>query len=168
MTPLASIGPTQYRKQLHKYLLSRLRNPRDIDDLVQDVWERVVRLSDTKTIEKPLQYIYGIASHILADHCIEADKHRNVITDNSEIAEEWLEQPVFVLPDDKEERLNLQQQLDSAIAQLPPTHRAVLLAHKRDGLSYEECAQKLGLSIHTIEKYVTQAKTRLRLISWDR
>jgi RNA polymerase sigma-70 factor (ECF subfamily) len=66
------------------------------------------------------------------------------------------------------ERLNLQQQIDRALAQLPPTHAAVLLCHKRDGLSDEEVAEKLGLSIHTVEKYVTQAKSKIRTMSWER
>lgn len=167
MTPLASIGPTQYRKQLHKYLLGRLRNPRDIDDLAQDVWERVVRLDDSKTLDKPLAYLYGIASHVIADHYVDKEKRRNIVTD-SEMADEWCEQPACVVPDDKEERLNLQQQIDNAISQLPPTHAAVLLAHKRDGLSYEECAEKLGLSVFTIEKYLTQSKARIRMMTWDR
>lgn len=167
MTPLASIGPSQYQKQLHKYLLGRLRNPRDIDDLAQDVWERVVRLDDSKTLDKPLAYLYGIASHVIADHYVDKEKRRNIVTD-SEVADEWCEQPACVVPDDKEERLNLQQQIDNAISQLPPTHAAVLLAHKRDGLSYEECAEKLGLSVFTIEKYLTQSKARIRMMTWDR
>jgi DNA-binding CsgD family transcriptional regulator len=29
-------------------------------------------------------------------------------------------------------------------------------------------AEKLGLSIHTVEKYVTQAKARIRTMSWER
>jgi RNA polymerase sigma-19 factor, ECF subfamily len=66
------------------------------------------------------------------------------------------------------DRLNLQQQLERALSQLPSTHAAVLLAHKRDGLSYEEVAAKLNLSVHTVEKYVTQAKARIRLMSWER
>ena len=48
--------------------------------------------------------------------------------------------------------------------QLPAAHQLVLLLVKRDGLSYAEAAQAAGLSIHTIEKYVVEARARLRII----
>jgi DNA-directed RNA polymerase specialized sigma24 family protein len=43
----------------------------------------------------------------------------------------------------------------------------VLLLVKRDGLSYTEAARKAGLSVHTIEKYVVEARARLRVILAD-
>lgn len=154
----------RYRRELHRYLMKRLRRPQDVDDLAQEVYLRLITISDEKSIEKPLAYLYGVASHVLADHMF-AMKERCCI-DWNEDADDWMES--YVLPDDMADRLNLQQQIDKAMAQLPPTHAAVLLAHKRDGLSYEECAEKLGLSIHTVEKYVTQAKARIRTMAWER
>lgn len=157
----------RYRRELHRYLMRRLRQPQDVDDLAQAVYERLLRLDDEKTIHKPLAYLYGVASHVLADFRIDIEDERKAI-DRYENVEDWYDTPACVLPDDMAERLNLQQQIDKAMAQLPPTHAAVLLAHKRDGLSYEEVAEKLGLSIHTVEKYVTQAKARIRTMSWER
>lgn len=52
-----------------------------------------------------------------------------------------------VLPVDLADPVNLQQQLDRVVRQLRPILAAVLLAHKRDGLSYEQVAVKLGLSV---------------------
>lgn len=158
----------RYRRELHRYLMRRLRHPQDVDDLAQEVYMRLLRLDDTMVIHKPLAYLYGVSSHVLADYRIEVEQQTAVITVDSELAEEWESHGSMVLPDDLAERLNLQQQIALAMAQLPPTHQAVLLAHKRDGLSYNEVAEKLGLSIHTVEKYVTQAKARIRTISWDR
>ncbi|HEX7113962.1 MAG TPA: sigma-70 region 4 domain-containing protein, partial [Steroidobacter sp.] len=82
--------------------------------------------------------------------------------------EQWSEDLSLALPDDLAERLSLEQQLDRALAQLPPMQAAVLLAHKRDGLSYEETAEKLGISVHTVEKYLTKAKARMRALLWER
>ena len=157
-----------YRRELHRYLLRRLRKPQDVDDLAQEVYLRLLRHDDAKLVRKPLAYLYGIASHVVADYRIETEHEREHLTFDSDAGEHWAEQPSSVLPDDLADRLNLAQQLERALAQLPPTHAAVLLAHKRDGLSYEEVAKKLGLSIHTVEKYVTQAKARIRTMSWER
>jgi len=164
-----------YNRELHRFLMRRLRHPQDVDDLAQEVYERILRIDEEKTIKKPLAYLYGIASHVLADFRIEEEIERNVIrdelseaTDSDGNAIRGCGDNFYVLPDDMEDRLNLQQQIDKAMAQLPPTHAAVLLAHKRDGLSYEETAEKLGLSVFTVEKYMCQAKARVRTMSWDR
>jgi len=158
----------RYRRELHRYLLRRLRKPQDVDDLAQEVYLRLCRIDDEKAVEKPLAYLYGIASHVLADFRIEIECEREVIEHCGIDDDEWYDCPSCILPDDLGERLNLQQQIARALAQLPATHAAVLLAHKRDGLSYDEVAAKLGLSIHTVEKYVTQAKARIRTMSWER
>ena len=34
--------------------------------------------------------------------------------------------------------------------------------------SYEEAAKAAQLSVHTVEKYVTEARARLKLMTWDR
>lgn len=156
----------RFRRELHRYLMRRLRRPQDVDDLAQEVYLRLITISDDTVIEKPLPYLYGVASHVLADHMFDMKERSHI--DWSENVDDWTDSPACVLPDDMADRLNLQQQIDKAIAQLPPTHASVLLAHKRDGLSYEECAEKLGLSIHTVEKYVTQAKARIRTMAWER
>lgn len=158
----------RYRRELHRFLMRRLRQPQDVDDLAQEVYLRLLRLDDEKVIHKPLAYLYGIASHVLADHRTGVEQERECITVDSEIIDEWCDTPSCILPDDLADRLNLQQQIDRCVAQLPPTHAAVLLAHKRDGMSYEEVAARLDLSIHTVEKYVTQAKARCRTMAWER
>jgi RNA polymerase sigma-70 factor (ECF subfamily) len=167
----------RYRRELHRYLMRRLRQPQDVNDLAQEVYLRLLRLDDEKVVHKPLAYLYGIASHVLCDFRIEVehesqwfkrDQRGELIDADGNVLKGWDEHPSQVVPDDIADRLNLQQQIDRAVAQLPPTHAAVLLAHKRDGMSYEEVAEKLGLSIHTVEKYVTQAKSRIRVMTWDR
>jgi RNA polymerase sigma-70 factor (ECF subfamily) len=158
----------RYRRELHRYLMRRLRQPQDVDDLAQEVYLRLLTLDDEKVVHKPLAYLYGVASHVLADFRIELEQEREHITVDSDTVDEWSDSPSCVLPDNLAERLSLQQQIDTALAQLPPTHAAVLLAHKRDGMSYDQVAELLGLSIHTVEKYVTQAKARIRSMPWER
>lgn len=157
-----------YRRELNRYLLRRLRKPQDVDDLAQEVYLRLLRHDESKCVHKPLAYLYGIASHVVADYRIEEEHAREHITFDSAAEETWSEDPAKTVADDLADRLNLQQQLERAFSQLPPTHAAVLLAHKRDGLSYEEVARKLNLSVHTVEKYLTQAKARIRMMSWER
>jgi RNA polymerase sigma-19 factor, ECF subfamily len=166
LTELGQTAPTRYKRELHRYLVRRLQNPQDVDDLAQEVYMRLMRVDEKKLIREPLAFLYGIAAHVVADFWIGAEReHRGA---GAEPLDDCIDDESLTLPDDLAERLNLQQQLERAIAQLPPLHAAVLLAHKRDGLSYEEVAAKLRISVHTVEKYVTQAKARIRTMQWER
>jgi RNA polymerase sigma factor (sigma-70 family) len=154
-----------YDKQLYRYLVRRMPRPQDAEDLVQEVYLRLLRVDSSKRVHKPLAYIYGIASHVVADYRSDARQEHAVLCEHEE--EEYEGGPELHM-DDLIDRLNLQQQLERALSQLPRTQALVLLAHKHHGLSYEEVAAELGLSIHTVEKYVTQAKARIRTMTWER
>ncbi len=67
-------------------------------------------------------------------------------------------------PQVRAERLSLEQDLRNALAQLPPTHRAVLLLVKRDGFSYEEAAQKMKLNVSTVTSYLFDARARMKML----
>ena len=152
-----------YDKHLHRYLAHRLPRPQDAEDLAQEVYLRLLRMDAEKRVEKPLAYIYGIASNLVADYRSDSRRQRELLREEEENPEEGWESA-----DDLAERLNLQQQLERAFARLPRTLALVLLAHKHRGLSYEEVAAELGLSVHTVEKYITQAKARIRTMTWER
>lgn len=152
-----------YDKQLHRYLARRLTQRQDAEDLAQEVYLRLLRIDAAKRVQKPVAYIFGIASHVVADF-------KSGSRPGHERLEECEDEPDdrASSPDDLADRLNLQQQLERAFARLPRTHAMVLIAHKHCGLSYEEVAAELGLSIHTVEKYLTQAKAVIRTLTWER
>ena len=167
---VAGLGLTvfpQYRDKLRSYLLRRLGRPQDVDDLTQEVWVRFLMLDKDKSIEKPLAYLYGIASHVLADFVVKADYERGHLDTDADLDEDTSSEPAMRYSDDMADRLNVEQQVKRALERLPSMHAKVLLAHKRDGLSYEETATKLKLSIHTVEKYVTQSKAAFRGMVWE-
>lgn len=152
-----------YDKQLHRYLARRLTQRQDAEDLAQEVYLRLLRIDATKRVQKPVAYIFGIASHVVADFRSESWQEHERQLDRDDESDDRASSP-----DDLADRLNLQQQLERAFARLPQTHAMVLIAHKHRGLSYEEVAAELGLSIHTVEKYVTQAKALIRTMTWER
>jgi len=152
-----------YDKQLHRYLARRLTQRQDAEDLAQEVYLRLLRIDAAKRVEKPVAYIFGIASHVIADFKSGSKPGHERLEEREDESDERTSSP-----DDLAERLNLQQQLERAFARLPRTHALVLIAHKHCGLSYEETAAELGISIHTVEKYLTQAKAVIRTMTWER
>jgi len=164
----AGAAAHRYARELHRYLLRRLRRPQDVDDLAQEVYLRLLRLDEAKCVEKPLAFLYGVAAHVVADFKLQASTREAHLTFDEEAMEQRAEHPAQVLPDELAKQVALERHLDWALKQLPPTQAAVLLAHKRDGFSYEEIAKRLKLSVNTVEKYLTQAKAKLRTLPWDK
>ena len=149
-----------YTRELHRYLGRRLKNQQDADDLAQEVFARLLRVKNIELIRNPLAYILGIAAHVVREFR-EHEQHQCVVF-SSDIAESQSAEATSDGLADCSERLELQNSIDNALKQLPPTHQAVLILVKRDGLSYQEAAEKTGLSVHTIEKYLVEGRARLR------
>ncbi len=139
-----------------------LANINDIDDLVQEVFTRLLRVRDTELVRDPLAYLFGIAANV-AREFLQRRYQDNVMFD-SEVADRTPAHAEHLMDGGLAERLELRDQLNRALIKLPPTHRLVLLLVKRDGLSYGEAARATGLSVHTIEKYLVEARALLRLI----
>lgn len=157
-----------YRTKVMRYLLRRLSGAsQEVDDLVQEVYLQLLRRDNQKEIKNPLAFIYGVAAHVLADHRAGvAHKYKRFVSEE-DAGEAWTECPSDALVDRLEDFVSIQQQIQAALVKLPPMQAAVLLLHKRDGMSYEEVGQKLGLKVETVHKYLTQARLKIRMKACD-
>ena len=154
-----------HARELQRFLLRRVGDRHDADDLSQEVFARLLRVENAELIRNPLAYLLGIATHVVREFR-QRKQHQCVIFD-SDMADSLSADLGLAARDPTShasDQLELQNWLDNALQQLPPTHQAVLLLVKRDGLSYEEAARTMGLSVHTIEKYLVEARARLRVI----
>ncbi len=149
-----------HARELQRFLLRRVRDRHDADDLSQEVFARLLRVENVEIIRNPLAYLLGIASHVIREFR-QRRQHPSVIFD-SDMADSLSEN--MATSSRSADQVELQDWLNEALGQLPPTHQAVLLLVKRDGLSYDEAAEATGLSVHTIEKYLVEARARLRVI----
>src|SRR5438105_1373574 len=135
----------QYTTLLHRYLARRLSRPQDVDDLAQEVFIRLARLSKPELVQKPRAYLCSIASNLVREFRLRAAREQDQLIFDSEILDDAAEQPSQAPPEDLAERLDLQRQLQRALERLPPVQCAVLLMAKRDGLSHKEIARKTGI-----------------------
>jgi RNA polymerase sigma-70 factor (ECF subfamily) len=159
---LAVLAFRKYAPELHRYLLRRIRREADASDLTQEIFERFLRTDKAEAIRNPQAYLFGIASHVISDARMKHD--RGLVTFDSEALDARVESADTALPDDLADRIGLEQDLSYALSKLSDTHRAVLLLVKRDGLSYEEVAQKMSLAVNTVTIYLFEARAKVKMI----
>jgi RNA polymerase sigma factor (sigma-70 family) len=146
---------------LRRFLANRLRRrTADVNDLVQEVFLRLLRLSHHETIRNSEAYVYTIAFHVLHQHTLREAAIPQAL-DISALIDEIATAPERDPASQAELRQRLTA-LQGALQQLSPKAQAVLLLHRRDGYSLEEIGAKLGISRAMAAKYLGQALLHCR------
>lgn len=151
---------TEYGPTLIRYLSRRVGNDADAHDLAQEAFLRLTRVKDSDLIQKPAAYLFRIAANLASEFHLR-EKHRHRTIDLDTLAEFGGDGDGDRFQRDMEARSGVKA-LERLLEELPPLYRAVLLLRKRDGYSYEEIAEKLEVSPHTVHKYLTRAVARCR------
>jgi RNA polymerase sigma-19 factor, ECF subfamily len=146
---------------LHRFLVRHLRAGQESADLAQEVYLRLLRLEKSELVRQPQAYVYTIASHVTSQLRMRAG--RELIRFDSEIADEAAEHPSTLSNDELIDQINAECELERLLSVLPAIHRAAFVLCKRDGLSYTEIARQLGISVHTVKKYIHEAMVRIRV-----
>jgi RNA polymerase sigma factor (sigma-70 family) len=160
----ATTAVLEYGHRLRRFLQSRLRRERwhEIEDLAQEVYFRLLRYDDSKLVQDPARYVIGVASNVVAEYYVGA-RRANVSLDDAAAELENLDDQTL----DSVNQLNLEQQIETAFSRLPERCAQALLLVKRDGLSYEEAAQRLGTTTKMVSNYVVEAKREIRLAIFE-
>jgi RNA polymerase sigma factor (sigma-70 family) len=151
---------TKHGRRLRRYLAARLRNAADVSDLVQEVFLRLLRVDRHETIRNPEAYVMTVAGHVLHQHTLSRAQAPvslsalDVLVDLQTAIET---DPVAQI--DAQRRL---QELDRALERMAPNVHATFVLHRRDGMTLEEIATKLGVSRPMVKKYLARAVLQCR------
>lgn len=155
----AAVG--SYGRQLHAFLRRRVRQVEHLDDLVQEVYLRLLRIGDTNTVLNPLAYVYGVAAHVASEFSMR-DRKGCVVFDSTAVDAVMDGEGGLADRPSSEGGAFFERHVNDALAQLPAKQLAVLLLERRDGLTHAQIAEKLDLSLHTVKKYSVQALAHVR------
>jgi RNA polymerase sigma factor (sigma-70 family) len=146
-----------HERALRAYLHGVVR-PADIDDLIQESYYRILRAwSEGEVIASPRGLLFAIARNAARDLV-----RRRRVSDPIPITETEAAR-VFSAGPDVSEAVSRRQEaelLATAIAELPPRCREILVLRKFENLSHREIAQRLGIATHTVEAQLTKALHR--------
>ena len=153
---------------LQTFFRRRIRSKADASDLAQEVYVRMLRVSNQEAIRNPIGYLYTVASNLVKEHAALEFRRLSSIDIDTAPAHERLETlPAFDGDLDASQRV---ARLRVVLQQLRPKCRAAVILRFTHELSYREIAVHLGVSPQMAKKYVAQAlghcqrrMTRLRL-----
>ena len=160
---------TLYREESPRLLRSLARRtacPEEARDLVQEIFCRVARLGAEKLhrLDRPQAYLSRMATNLLRDRAKLAARRMtasHVPADEAALA--GVDQHCLLQSRD------MLQRVEAAVLRLPPKTREIFMAHRVEGLSYAEIAQRTGLSVKGVEKQMSKAIAALdRILERDR
>lgn len=151
----------QHHADLRGFFHRRRVGTDDVDDLVQEVYARLLRATGDEGTQvlDPGAYLFTVAANLSREHMQRwqsqsarvggIDDYEHVLTDG--------EHPEVLMQAEQRRR-----QVQQVLAQLPDRTRDVLVLQHRDGLSYQQIAERLGISIHAVKKHVTRGMLKCR------
>jgi RNA polymerase sigma factor (sigma-70 family) len=143
------------QSRLRNFIRSRVRDPRDAEDVLQDVFYELV---EANRLLMPIDHLTGWLYRVARNRIV--DLFRRKTPDVLEI-EDLLPSP-DAGPDAVYARRVLIDELAAAVGELPKEQRDVFIAHELDGKSFKDIAAETGVNVNTLLSRKRYAVLRLR------
>jgi RNA polymerase sigma-70 factor (ECF subfamily) len=162
----------RHRQRVFHYAYSRLRNEQDATDLSQETfvkaWQAIRGFKKTAQFST---WLYRITTNLVIDHARRRERRPEVPFEESvdPDADANVEMPPSsqASPTDEAQRTELRQQIDTALLELSPEHRAVLQLREFDGFDYAEIAKAVGCSLGTVMSRLHYARKHMQKLLKD-
>jgi RNA polymerase sigma factor (sigma-70 family) len=156
------------QSRLRSFIRRRVANEADVEDLLQEVFYELVQAYRLlKPIDFMTAWLFRVARNRITD--LFRKKRPENFSDESTFDEEgeMLDLgEVLPSPDAGPEaqylRTVLLEELEHAIAELPPEQREVFVGHEMEGRSFNQMAAENGVSVNTLLSRKRYAVLRLR------
>ena len=147
---------SRYQGPLFRHAVTMVLDREIAADLVQDAFVRAyVNLRQCRDAEKFRSWIFQTLRNRCLDHLKEA-RRRDVRLDDVGRLVDGAEGP-----DSRVERGRLRTEIRNALAQVPDAQREAFLMRHVEGLSYEEMAELLDVSVSALKMRVLRARESL-------
>ena len=149
----------QHSARVYRLAYRLTGNPHEAEDLTQEVFVRVFRSLSSYTPGTFEGWLHRITTNLFLDQARRKAKIRfDALADDAEtrIASR------AVSPDMQVMNGLFDEDVERALAELPPDFRAAVVLCDIEGLSYEEIADVLGLKLGTVRSRIHRGRTMLR------
>jgi RNA polymerase sigma-70 factor (ECF subfamily) len=160
----------RYEDKVFRLAYRFVRNETDAKEILQDTFLSIWRKLDTfKGDAQFSSWVYRVAANAALMRLRAQRRHPEISTEELPVGyldrlgplpppgENWAKRP-----DDELQSQELRQHIQSAVDSLPELYRTVFLIRDVEGLSTEETAEVLGISIPTVKTRLHRARIALR------
>lgn len=165
----------RYQRPVYSLLVRIVRNPEAAEDLAQEAfvkaWKALARFDPERKFSSWLFKIaHNSALDALRRQGIETVSLDAPIGDSDE-APELPADPAAENPLRRLVARDAGRALESAIGELRPQYREILLLRFQEGLAYEEIAEVLSIPLGTVKIHIFRARAelarRMKALGWD-
>ena len=159
------------RTRLLNFIRRRVPNPIDAEDVLQDVFSRLVEANRLlMPIDHVTAWLFRVARNRITD--LFRKKQPVPLADVLAAGEDGDEDELLMLedllpspdagPEAAYARQALLGELEMAVDELPPEQRLVFVAHELDGRSFREISEQTGVGVNTLLSRKRYAVMHLR------
>ena len=154
--------------RLRNFIRRRVTDPRDVEDVLQDVFYRLV---EANRMLMPIDHVTGWLFRVARNRITDLFRKKTPeLFSDTAIADEEGEllqiEDLLPSPDAGPEALYfrnlLLEELELALEELPDEQREVFVAHELEGRSFKELAAETGVSVNTLLSRKRYAVLHLR------
>lgn len=156
-----------HQNMVFAVLYRMMKDRQEVEDLAQEVWVKVYQ--SIRKLKAPgafRSWLHRIALNTFRDRMRQKGHHiafsldEGYEMDNGDQVKVELEAP-GLLPEETLLQGEWKAHLDEAILDLPEAHRAVIVMREIQGLSYDEIAYALDISLGTVKSRIARAREKL-------
>ena len=153
------------QSRLRSFIRRRVPDPSDAEDILQDVFYKLV---EANRMLMPIDHVTGWLFRAARNRIIDLFRRKgpegfgDADEDGEPRSLEELLPSLDAGPEALYARSVLLDELELAVAELPPEQREVFVAHELEGRSFREMAAATGVSVNTLLSRKRYAVLRLR------
>ena len=161
---------TREQSRLRNFIRRRVPDPRDADDILQDVFYELV---EANRLLMPIEHVTGWLFRVARNRIIDLFRKKRpenfsdaAVTPDDEDDELLQFEDLLPSPDAGPEALYVRNllldELELALDELPEEQRKVFVAHELEGRSFKEMAAETGVNVNTLLSRKRAAVLHLR------
>jgi RNA polymerase sigma-70 factor (ECF subfamily) len=157
----------RHQRRAFAIAVGLVRDEDDAREVVQEAFLRVHKgLASFEGGSSFFTWLYRIVSNLAIDAMRKPSRRESEALD-PELVDDTAVQPLLARlegadPMDVVRRGEIRRRIETALDELPPYHRGVILMRELEGMSYEEMAEAMGVSKGTIMSRLFHARKKLQ------
>ncbi len=150
---------TEFHNELNGFILKKVRRQADTDDILQEVFIKIIRNIDRVTQAENLrQYLYGIVKNAINDYFRRMKFTENIADIPEKLSEEETESLNAAIADCC---------IKPFIHKLPEKYKEALILTEFEDISQKDLAKKLNISYSGAKSRVQRGREKLKELLLD-